>query len=187
LKVDFRTALKDPRISAIIIQIGLPFEYRASVSYARLNGVEVVPVDYSEFSMEWISTWPELISSENIESLLKLETAVIPVTQHYREAARGIARRSSSPDIWAGKDSPLWQKREGYIAAAIRSQLEINAVSRPVYIGGWQHLIARGRLKTIRDILEIEESNCILLDHGPAAGKVMKPSLPRVASLTGKC
>jgi hypothetical protein len=192
LSLDFKATLKNPYIADIILQISLPFEFRASVSYARHAGVKVVPVDYSEFSREWIKTWPELISSENLETLLQLEDSQRPVSQHYAEAALEIAGRSGSRDITAGKDFEKWQKREDYIAEAIRSQLDINEPSRPIYIGGWRHLVAKGRLKTIRDILGIEGSGCFLLNNSPNADQIKwaearEQLFPRVASFTGKC
>jgi len=172
LRIDLRTALKNSRIAEIIIQIGLPFEYRASQAYAKRSGVEVIPVDDSEFSKEWISTWPELISSANLENLLQLETASMPVKLQYERAARGIAGEPSSADIWGNKNIAVWQKRENHIAAQISSQLKKHSPARPIYIGGWQHLIFGGRFNTIRDILGLDESSCLLLDRLSAVGQV---------------
>jgi hypothetical protein len=152
------------------------------MAYAKRSGVEVLPVDDSEFSREWISTWPELLSAHNLENLLLLRTQPVPAKIQYQRAADRIAGQRSGADIPEGRDLALWQRREGRIAAGILSRLRTNAPRRPVYIGGWQHLLSGGRLKTIRDILKLEEPSCLLLDRS-----ICKWQLERVASLAGKC
>lgn len=172
LEIDFRTALLNSHILGILIQIALPFEYRASMTFAKGTGVKVVPVDDSEFSKEWIGTWQELISTANLRSLLQLETAAIPVHLQYEQAARGICEPSSVADIRGIGNLAPWQRREDHIAGHIRSQLSMNVPEKPLYVGGWQHLLSGGRLKTVRDILGIEEPLCLLLDRASATVQV---------------
>jgi hypothetical protein len=164
-RIDFTSALMNSHITGIIIQIGLPFEYRASVAYTKHSGTKIVLVDDSEFSREWTNTWSELISPENLATLLQLETEVIPAPLYYERAASGIAGESVHSVMPGGVNLRPWQRREDYIAAQILSALKTNAPRRPVYIGGWRHLISGGELKTIRDILSLEASSCLLLDR----------------------
>lgn len=163
----FREALLHSSITAIRRQIVLPFEYRASEAYAsRAAGVGILAVDWSEFSRQWIQTWEELISRENIQSLLREEMKDSPVHVQYEQAANTISGESPSPDLWTGKDFPIWQNREEHITTTIRSALLHLSPRRPVYIGGWRHLIAGGPLRTVRNSLGIDISHCFLLDRG---------------------
>ncbi len=166
LKIEFEFALKHVQIASILRQIGIPYEYRASAAYAKKTGAGLVAVDYSEFSREWIKTWPEMTSEANIARLLELERAAPPVSSLYAQAARRISGESLLPETLPGGDATGWQEREQYMADEIASALERFSPKRPVYIGGWWHLSRGGSVKTIRELLGIEAASCRLLDRG---------------------
>jgi len=117
-------ALKHAQIASIFRQIRIPFEYRASSAYAKSAGIDLIAVDYGEFSSEWIRTWPEMISTENIEQLLQLENTSPPASTLYAQAARKIGVRPFYPETLPGGDTLRWQEREEYMAAQIASALE---------------------------------------------------------------
>lgn len=151
------------QITSILRQISIPFEYRASAAYAKSAGIELIAVDYSEFSREWINTWPEMISAENIELLLELESEAPPVSSLYAKASRKIA--VSCPENLPLCDTPGWQEREEHMAAQILSALDRFNPRRPVYIGGWWHLSCQGKIRTVRELLGIGAASCRLLDR----------------------
>ena len=166
LKIEFSAALRHVQIASILCQIGIPYEYRASAAYAKKTGADLIAVDYSEFSREWIETWPELTSAANIERLLELESAAPPVASLYARAARRIARGPSVPETLPGGDAHGWQERERYMAAEIASALERLSPGRPLFIGGCWHLSCQGSVKTLRELLRIDAESCRLLDRG---------------------
>ena len=165
LKIEFTVALKHAQIASILRQIGIPYEYRASAAYAKETRIDLIAVDYSEFSREWIETWPEMTSAGNIKRLLELESAAPPVVSLYAQAARRIGGGPSVPEILPGGDAPSWQERERYMADEITSALERLSPERPVCIGGWWHLSCEGSVKTLRELLEVGAESCRLLDR----------------------
>lgn len=166
LGIEYRAALKNWRIAAILRQISLPYEYRASAAFSRKTGAPVVPVDYSDFSREWVETWQEMISAENLLHLLQLHDSPIPLSLQYSQAERRIKCAIPEPEFWTLKDYTKWQRREEHIASEILTALARFEPQRPVYIGGWRHLLGNGRVRTIRDILGVELSACRLLGSG---------------------
>lgn len=177
LRIEPGSAIKHVQIASILRQIGIPFEYRASAAYAKSDGTDLIAVDYSEFSREWIDTWPDMISAENIERLLELDSAAPPVSSLYAQAARRIGRGSFFLETLPGCNTLRWQEREEYMAAEITSALERFNSERPVYIGGWWHLSCGGSVKTLRELLGIGAASCLLLNrrvvlnkHGDTAG-----------------
>lgn len=163
LNIEFGMALKHAQIASILRQIALPFEYRASAAYSKKTGTHLEPVDYSDFSREWIETWQEMISVENIRRLLDLESAGAPVSSQYAQAERIIRGTGLPPEFAPGREIG-WQEREERMARQISSTLERFNPARPVYIGGWWHLCCGGRVKTIRELLGVEAGSCRLLN-----------------------
>lgn len=163
--IEFRDALKHPRIRDVFRQLGLPFEYRASVAYARSSCAMVAPVDYSEFSRQWIETWPEMISAENVELLLQLQRAAPSVSLQYEQAALRVSGADLNSDILTGSDAKAWQERERRLADEILRVLAQFRSSKPLYIGGWWHLSIGGPLKTLRELLAVGTTSCFLLDR----------------------
>lgn len=173
MNIELNAVVKHAQIASILRQIGLPYEYRASAAYAKRTGIDLVAVDCSEFSREWIQTWREMISAENIERLLEMENARPPTRFFYARAAQGVAGGCALP-VPEPADSLRWQERENHMAREIASALARLSPLKPVYIGGWWHLCRGGSVKTIRDLLGIEAASCLLLNGaggGAAEGR----------------
>jgi hypothetical protein len=164
LQIEFSRAIKHVQITSILCQISMPFEYRASASYAKRTGIDLIGVDYCDFSRRWIETWQEMISAENIERLLELERAGQPVCSLYAQAAGRISGEPFRPETRPA-DPLLWQEREEHMAYEITSALKRFNPVRPVYIGGWWHLCRGTSIKTVRELLGIEAASCRLLDR----------------------
>ncbi|MCE5335805.1 MAG: hypothetical protein LLG06_14580 [Desulfobacteraceae bacterium] len=163
--VEFSRSIRHPRIAPIFRQISLPFEYRAARKYSRKTGTIVIPVDYSGFSREWIGTWPELISTGNLEQLLREDEIVQDASEQYWLAARRIDSAKPVRLLPAGSDSALWQEREHHLAGEITREIERRRPARPLYLGGWTHLVHSEGWQSLRDILGIPRSRCLLLDR----------------------
>ncbi|MDR3568563.1 MAG: hypothetical protein P4L43_11100 [Syntrophobacteraceae bacterium] len=164
LSLDLATALAHPQIASILWQISLPFEYSASLAYARRCGVPLVPVDYSGFSRKWIKTWKQMISSANIETLLSLDNFSPPVFSLYARAAQRIYEEKTFPETQPA-DGRLWQERENRMSANITAALNRFGPERPVYIGGWWHLCRGENIATLRDLQGVPGASCLLLDR----------------------
>jgi hypothetical protein len=170
-RLPFKDALTHPEIKAVRRQIVLPFEYRAAWRYSRARGTELLLVDFSSFSRRMISSWPEMLSSENLATLLSLpRDSRLAITKAYDFAERGL--RGESPTMACIAETsdpetdPFWNKRERHMAGAIRSALRKRRPMRPVYLGGWQHLTVGGRFPSLRELLGIDLRQCYLLDRG---------------------
>jgi hypothetical protein len=166
LRMGVGGASAHPRIAPIFRQISIPFEYLASAEFARRTKARLVLADSSEFSKIWVQTWLEMIAEKNLRVLLSLpsETAD-PIAAAYARAAAGIGgSRFPAPLELPNRDEAL-QEREYRIAVKVRTALGSFRPEKPVYIGGWQHLVPGGRFRALRDILGISRSQCLLLDH----------------------
>jgi hypothetical protein len=113
--------------------------------------------------MQWIETWAELISLKNLEILLTMDSDPVPVSKQYETAARVIRGEAPAPGIVPSRELPLWQEREERLAGTIRAELSRNKPVRSLYIGGWMHLVSRGTIRSLRDLLGIPLARCILL------------------------
>jgi len=168
-----RGAARHPRIAAVRRQIRLPFEYRAAEVFSNETGAHLCAVDDSKFSHRWIETWSELISVENLEVLLSLPETDQSPARAYAEAARRI--RDEGPATlqelseWSDEDERLWRERECFLAANIVSAIEGARPERAVYLGGWQRLTLGGRFPSLRTLLGLNDSQCLLLDRAEAS------------------
>lgn len=170
--VEPREAAMRPRVAAVRRQMRLPFEYRAAEAFSRETGARLHAVDDSEFSRKWIETWSELISVKNLEVLLSLPGTSRPAARAYAEAARRIRGEElltyRELREWSDEDEELWRARESLLARNIVTALEDTRSERAVYLGGWQRLIVGGRFPSLRELLGLEASKCLLLDRAEA-------------------
>jgi hypothetical protein len=118
-----------------------------------------------------IQLWPELLTSENLASLLQLPRDGRPeVARIYDLAARSIhgetRRRAGVVESEDDEPDSLWEKRERHLANAIRSTMRNLHPAKAVYLGGWRHLTPGGRFPSLRELLDIDISQCVLLDRG---------------------
>ena len=161
-------ARKHPQIERIFNQISLPFECRAAVKFSKQRNIEVALVDSSTFSHECIAGWDELISTSNLEILLSLPSNRPSMMETYQLARRTLASSENQTafqtTIKAAGDMELWAQRERFMASEIKCKVAQFLPERAVYIGGWWHITRGTTIPTLRDLLEIEPSQCRLLD-----------------------
>lgn len=167
--IPFKQALKHPEIMSARRQISLPFEYRAASEYALHSRATVRLVDDSSFSRKWIATWPEMISIENLVSLLSLPLRERSVQRAYRSAALRIRSEAISElDMLMERGKwteERWRKRERFMADQIRKTLHERVFQKAVFLGGWWHLTTSTQALTLRTILGLAPDHCYLLDE----------------------
>ncbi|MCE5242063.1 MAG: hypothetical protein ABFD98_12695 [Syntrophobacteraceae bacterium] len=174
--IPLHRAWQHPEIQLIRRQINLPYEYRVSAGYARRSGVSVLLVDLSEFSRDLIVNWRELIDSHNLSSLLAMPSQPRrSAAALYDSAARRIHNITEASDPLPGiafcdpAKRELWEAREAHISRRILAGLMSRGPARPLYIGGFQHLLSGGAMRSLREILDVPPGRCLLLDRATQA------------------
>ena len=135
------------QLQAISVQIGFPFEYRASLRYCRDARASLSCLDLSSHSMQLIQgEWEDLVSTRNLGTLCQQnpEDSKAVRARTYALASRlmkekDAARSFASVRGW--KTDVDWQKREAFLAAGLDRIWATMEKGRLAYIGGWQHLL----------------------------------------------
>ena len=169
LGIAMETALRRPHITAIRRQIAVPFEYRAALRFGLISGARPVPVDDSSYSRKLIAWWPELLSEENLVHLLELQNEPVSVAREYKRAIRGLSGEKMIGGFFLPEDDE-WEaleKRERLMASKIMRVQQSVQPRRALWIGGWKHLMNVGTIPTLRDLLRISQSRCMILDNPP--------------------
>lgn len=162
-------ASRHPEIKAVRMHIGMSFEYETAEAFGRERGAKVFAIDHSRFSREWIASWEEMISRENLVSLLSLPRQPLSVAAAYQRAARRIegVGSFSMEELkgWKPEEEASWSEREIMTARKIVKILNALRPERSLYVGGWLHLAPSAPIPSLRDILGLDASRCLLLDR----------------------
>ena len=164
------------QINAIEIQLALPFEYRMARKYCRDTGAALACIDSSLWSKGWINEhWRRLLSSENLEVLLKCSPATLAeeVEREYKMAAHLLKKQeqvlaSAFMRVWSA--DPLWQQREMELAQALEEAYTGVQEGRVAYVGGWQHLLRPSTGGTLYDRVKHLQPRKILLSSREVEG-----------------
>jgi hypothetical protein len=167
--MQLESARRHPQIEAIRTQVRLPFEYRAAKVAAEIMSSKIFLVDQSAFSRRMIAHWYELISARNIENLLATAIEAPSIQSMYRKASLGIAD-SSSFGLTGLKEADteeeiIWLERETFMAFKIMSILAAFKNKTAVYVGGWRHLTVGGNIPSLRDLLGVSSTQCLLINQ----------------------
>jgi hypothetical protein len=165
----YEDASRHPQVEAIRRQIRLPFEYRAAVLAAKMSSSRIFLVDQSAFSRKLIADWFELISPDNLFNLLNMAPEIPSTQTIYRNASQRIANSSSIflPEFSRSdtEEKSIWREREEFMGRQILRTMAALRRGRAVYLGGWWHLTVGGNIPTLRDLLGIGLSGCLLIDR----------------------
>jgi hypothetical protein len=164
------------QVNALEIQLAVPFEYRIAQKYCRDTGAALACIDSSLWSKGWIDEhWQQLLSSENLEVLLKCPPATFAeeVEREYKMAAHLLNKEeqflaSAFVRVWSG--DPLWQQREMELAQALEETYARVQEGRVAYVGGWQHLLRPSSGGTLYDRVKHLQPRRILLSSQEVAG-----------------
>jgi hypothetical protein len=172
--------MSHPAVAAIRRQLALPFEYRAARCYVRSRGRTLHLVDDSRFSRKMITRWPRLLACDNLRTLLSLPAGGSrpSLAASYRQARLVLEHGTTdSHPHWPAALLPAAgdAARERYLAKQVRSALQGEPAGTTVYLGGWEHLVDRTHPPSLRHLLAVDGSRCLLLDrfddlHRPQPG-----------------
>jgi len=181
--ITLRHAFEHPEIDAIRRQICYPFEYRAARSFAALRKIPLALVDHSPFSMRCILQWPTLIAVDNLVHLLRMPVSRPPIEKQYRQAQEWLQGRDptrSYQDLNPLDEETLhWDRRERYMADQIGFRLRAGRTLRPLFVGGWLHLASGPKRATLRSLLLLARTQCLLLSKPPGSCGV-SPAPPTI-------
>lgn len=128
-----------------------PFEWRAAEVYFRKNGASLFDIDLSSYAQEKLAKIPELISIENLRTLVHL-----PSPPFYEEISSQYLRAryllQHPPLIWPVEKETI--ERELVMAEKIRQLLANKKGKMLCHIGGWEHLIERPNEKSLFSLLQ---------------------------------
>jgi hypothetical protein len=162
-----RLAHRHPEVVRIRRQICLPYEYRAARKYASSRGARIVLCDSSAFSGRCLASWPEMLSWENLLSILSGPGRRDGHEDGYSRARRALGEPLEEGGIWTrsveDRWGPWWDRRERHLARTAWRALHILQPRSPLYLGGWQHLLPGRRRSTLRGLLCIPPGRCLLL------------------------
>lgn len=156
-----------PAVMKIRHQLGLPFEYRAAIRHARSHSSKLQLCDASAFSRQFMASWPELICRENLYRLLYFSDSAKSYQDGYMMARRALGEEDRGESLWIGvvekQWGSWWNRREQHLARSVWTALHALKPGRPVYLGGWQHLLHSRDHVTLRTLLGIGRDRCVLL------------------------
>jgi hypothetical protein len=164
------------QISAIEIQLAVPFEYRMAQKYCRDTGAALACIDSSLWSKEWIHEhWHRLLSSENLEILLKCSPVTLAeeVEREYKTAAHLFNKQEHSLTAAFTRDwcaDAVWQQRERELAKTLEETYARVREGRVAYVGGWQHLLRPNTGTTLYERVKHLQPRRILLSSRKAEG-----------------
>lgn len=132
----WREIFSHSAIQGIFFLLKEPYEWRAAEAYARQTGIVLKGIDLSRYSQEKLSHLPELVSRENLRSLLPLSSPDLTeqIEAQYRRAQFLFSHPPSPPP-----ERPGEREREIFMAEEIRKL--VRQGQKVLHIGGWEHLL----------------------------------------------
>ena len=133
-----REIISQSAILGIFLLLIEPYEWRAAKAYAHRHEISLWDIDLSCYSQNKLSHLADLISLENVRTLLR-----IPSFDLSKQAESNYSRArflfSHPPSFW-----PMAREvkhREAYMAEKIRNFFQQESGKKILHIGGWEHLI----------------------------------------------
>jgi hypothetical protein len=159
----WRRILSHGAIQGIFMLLKEPYEWRAAKAYGEETRCRVQDIDLSEYSEEKLSHLAELVSRENLRTLLSLSFPGLneQVKNHYGRARFLFAH---PPSVWL--ESREMRKRESILADKIRGLLLQGEGGKFVHIGGWEHLLEYSEQPSLYNLLQDLHPRRVLLADG---------------------
>jgi hypothetical protein len=155
-----REIISQGAILGIFFLLKEPYEWRAAKAYADRYGIFLRDIDLSCYSENKLSHLSELISLENLRTLLRIPFPDLSkqVESDYSRAQFLFFHPSST---W----SPIQEvrEREAYMAEKIRSFVRREKGEKILHVGGWEHLIEFSQGKSLFGLLQDLRPQRILL------------------------
>ena len=157
----WREILSHSAIQGIFLLLKEPYEWQAAAAYVSEAGSELQDIDLSRISEEKLSHLSDIVSRENLRSLLRLSLPSLSeqVEDHYCRAGFLF---SHPPSVWL-KSRDL-EERESFMAQKIR-RLFLQAEGKKLaHIGGWEHLLELSEGLTLYTLLKDLRPRRMLLE-----------------------
>jgi pheromone shutdown protein TraB len=133
-----REIISQSSILGIFILLKEPYEWQAAKSYADRHGTPLRDVDLSSHSHDKLARLSELISMENLRTLLR-----IPFPDLRKQVESQYSRARSlflhPPSTWPTIQGAA--EREAYMAEKIRRFVQRGKGKKILHIGGWEHMV----------------------------------------------
>jgi hypothetical protein len=159
----WREIFSHSEIRGIFFLLREPYEWQAAEAYAGQSGSSVEEIDLSLYSQEKLSHLSDLVSLENLRTLLRIPFPDLTeqVATQYRRASFLF---SHPPSIWP-RNSEV-KKRESFMAEKIRSLVHRARGEKMLHVGGWEHLIEFPGGESLYDLLRDLGPQRVLLSDG---------------------
>jgi hypothetical protein len=159
----WRRILSHSAIQGIFLLLKEPYEWQAAKAYGEETRCRIQDIDLSEYSEEKLFHLPELVSRENLRTLLSLPFPALneQVKNHY---GRARFLFSHPPSVWL-ENRELWE-RESIMAEKIRGLVIQGAGGKIVHIGGWEHLLEFSGQFSLYNLLQDFHPRRVLLADG---------------------
>jgi len=159
----WRAILSHSAIQGIFLLLKEPYEWRAVRAYGEETGCKVQDIDMSGYSEEKLSHLSELVSRENLHTLLSLSFPGLneQVKNHY---GRARFLFTHPPSVWL--ENREMREREFIMAEKIRGLLLQGEEGKFVHIGGWEHLLEYSDPPSLYNLLRDLHPRRVLLADG---------------------
>ena len=152
--------LSQSAILGIFFLLKEPYEWQAAKAYADRYGIFLRDIDLSCYSEDKLSHLSELLSLENLHTLLRIPFPNLSkqVETEYSRARTLFLHPSSN---WSATHEA--RAREAHMAEKIRSLVYRVEGKKVLHIGGWEHLIEYSQGKSLFGLLQDLRPQRILL------------------------
>jgi len=159
----WRRILSHSAIQGIFLLLKEPYEWRAAKAYGEETKCRIQDIDLSEYSEGKLFHLPELVSRENLRTLLSLSFPGLneQVRNHY---GRARFLFSHPPSVWL--ESRELRERESIMAEKIRGMVFQEVGGKIVHIGGWEHLLEFSGKSSLYSLLQDFHPRRVLLADG---------------------
>jgi hypothetical protein len=155
-----REIISQSAILGIFFLLKEPYEWRAAKAYADRYGIFLGDIDLSCYSANKLSHLSELISVENLRTLLRIP---------FPDLSKQVESDYSRAQILFFHPSSTWspiqevKEREAYMAEKIRSFVRREKGKKILHVGGWEHLIEFSQGNSLFGLLQDLRPQRILL------------------------
>ncbi len=147
-------------VQGIFLLLQDPYEWRAAKAFSARRGVGVSDNDLSQYSKDKLSHLAELISVDNLRTLL--QTPLLDLSRQVEEQyRRARSLLDQPPSEWPIKQEV--QERDNHMAREIRKLIKEARGKKILHIGGWEHLIHFPQKKSLYGLLEDLRPQRVLL------------------------
>ncbi len=155
-----REIISQSAILGIFFLLKEPFEWRAAKAYADRYGIFLRDIDLSCYSEDKLSHLSELLSVENLRTLLRFP---FPDLSEQVESEYSRARFLFSHPSSTRLATREVKTREAHMAEKIRSFVRREEGKKILHVGGWEHLIEFSQAKSLFGLLQDLRPQRILL------------------------